>query len=682
MNAHHPSKLAVAAALAAAIMLAPLASASTGSENPSSPEIAGTCPNCREAPVCHPDHAACKEEPRIIRYTYPSGALTVEGSGIKPSSGLRPDTPVAVRVCCINPYRHSVNVKIDQQTFDELYKAPSQVSSELLPSTQPATDKAATKAMVSPADTVLAAKEMDAKVALLNAEKTLDSANQQLDAASSSLKIATDEMTKFNALDAHDPNRAQAATAESAAQRLLDEWTAKVTEAKGQVAAAKATLAQARAAEAQAQAGLPAQLIDFNDDADRLALVDEFVAAQRARVLQVDDPTRLRGLSLAAAFVTAQAALDPDDPRFSNLPNPLPCSSKDCSPAALIQLRSDLANEVEEDFADLTSGFQKAQAADADTEKTLAQKESAAERDQHAADLCTDRRLHAKLERQAAREKATAAAARKNAKKLVTPEIAGLFAKAQKRHDALTSSRAQRDLQFASAMSVYANVLDPDFGCLLFGPVAATGDEIEITIETPLAADAANFTLSPAPEKTATGGGAGSKKPAPAAAPSSQAALIIPVVGNHRPSFSTGIFFTGLVNPTFFRDSNGFVRQHEDSFTPALGAMVHTPLWFPCPDYSFQLSLGVALKDSNPLYLLGPSVIIGRHQRTVITAALAGGQVSRLSNGIRPGDMVPATTQLTTDKVFRYGFLLGLTYNFGAATQSNNNSTSSKGSAK
>src|SRR5258708_20530531 len=73
----------------------------------------------------------------------------------------------------------------------------------------------------------------------------------------------------------------------------------------------------------------------------------------------------------------------------------------------------------------------------------------------------------------------------------------------------------RRDLQFASAMSVYHSVLDPAFGCLLFGPVAATGDEVEITGETPLAPEAANFRLSPEPAKSAAGGAA-SMKPAPA----------------------------------------------------------------------------------------------------------------------------------------------------------------------
>jgi hypothetical protein len=564
MNHHLPSKLSVAAVMALAILLTPpraFAAGGNGRENLVAPEAPGGCPRCKQAPVCDPAIAGCRE-PRIIRYSYPSGALTVEGDGGRPDARLRPDEPVAVRVCCVNPYRHTVNVKIDQTTFDELYKTPSQVTNNLLP--QDAKDKT---------------KQTSAANA---AKTTVDSAKAKVDAAAK-------------------PKPGKAA------------------DAKMKQAVASA---QAEMVEAEALAALVIKLTDFNEDADQLVRVDELVASQRVRVLQIDDPTVLRTASVNAAIATAKAAVDPDHP------TPARCSDKECSPEALILVRAELAEHIEADFTELATAYQKA---------------------------------------------------KKNKLVPVTVDVAELYAKAEKRHEALGSSRAQRDLQFASAMSVYANVLDPDFGCVLFGPVAATGDEVEITVETPLAAEAANFTLAPEAEKTASSGGAGSKKPTPAKVAASQPALIIPVIGSHRPSFSTGIFFTSLVNPTFFKDKANLARENStDRFTPALGAMVHTPLFFPCPEASIQLSLGVALKDSNPLYLLGPSVVIGRRQRTVITAAIAGGQVNRLS-GLNLGDTV-TDAQPKTEKVFRYGFLLGLTYNFGPATQTS--TSSSKSSSK
>jgi hypothetical protein len=579
------SQLTVASVLAFAILLAPApASADSGNGPPPAPATPGACPQCSQAPACSGPPSACRQLPRIIRYSYPSGALTVEGTSDRPDRKLRPDEPLAVRVCCINPYRHAVNVKIDQQTFEELYKAPSEVTSQLQPGAQP---------------------------------------------------------TKKPAPAPKPPS--------------------------GTPAAAE----QAKPLVKPAPPPLQAQLDDLNVDFDRLLFLEELVPAQRARILQIDDPGRLSTVSKEAVFATAQAVLDPDNLKLR------PCSNGVCSPEAMIQLRAELTEDIEGDFADLTAAYKKAKAADDDRAKKVAEKEKAAEQAQLLADHAW-RGNRARLIKQAddARKAAAAERAKAEAVKEVTVKIAEDYAKAEKRHEALGASRSQRDLQFASMISVYANLLEPDFGCLLFGPVAATGDEVDITVETPLAPEAANFTLSPEPAKSA-GGGAGSKKAAPAKATASQVALIIPVVGRHRPSFSTGIFFSSLVNPTFFKDKNGNTAMNQkDTFTPALGAMVHTPLFsLCCPDASIQLSLGVALKDSVPIYALGPSVIIGRRQRTVITAAIAGGQVNRLSGSDRPGQPVQ-DTQPKTDKVFRYGFLLGLTYNFGSTPQSSASSSS------
>jgi hypothetical protein len=593
--------LALTAALASQPASAGTSGAAGNDTNavPSVPAAATDCPQCPKVPVCAGQPGACGKQPRVIRYSYPSGDLTVEGGG-RPGARLKPDDPIAVRVCCVNPYRHAVNVKIDQTTFEELYKPPSQVTSGLLPSEQPAADKN------------------------------------------------------------------------------------KTTQTKAERAAKNLARPAAHEAVPPAPPDLPTMLKDFNDDADRLVRIDEFATSQRVRVLQIEDPAKLKAASAAAAFAAGNQAIDPDDPDAARKHQS--CTSADCPPEALIQLRAELAAHLESDFADLTAVYEREKAADADRAKKVAQLESDAQSKLDlAGKIRTPRSLHQRLMREAAdaQRKAATEKAKADAEKLVTPALDDLYAKAVKRHEAFAASRSQRDLQFASAMSAYANVRDQDFGCLLFGPVAATGDEVEITVETPLAGEAANFTLSPEAAPAAAGAGAGSKKPeANKVAAVSQPALIIPVIGSHRPSFSTGIFFTGLVNPTFFKDKDNKARQNNtDRFVPALGAMVHTPLFFPCPpEISFQLSLGVALKDSTPLYLLGPSVIVGRRQRTVITAAIAGGQVNRLS-GLKLGDPV-TDAQPKTEKVFRYGFLLGLTYNFGPTTPTPSPPSAAKGSGK
>jgi hypothetical protein len=533
------SKLPVAlAALAWTLLLAPLSSpaayagagAAAGSTSPSG------CASCRSQPPARSDpDSACPKRQRVIDYVYPSGSLSWENCSRPPDSPLAPNAPVSVRVCCINPYRHAVNVKIQQQTFEELYQAPSLITGNLLPGT----DKTQTK---QAADEAKAPKPAGKGLAPTVAPQVV-----------------------------------------SLIDRLKD------------------------------------RLDQFNEAADRLTRLDGFVADQRARVLQIDDPTELARQSAAAESTLVRELTAPD---------PSPCGTGNCSPEALIQFHAKLSDLVDSDFTALTSVYNEAKQA-----------------------------------------------------KVVTVDFAELYTKAEKRHEALVSSRQQRDVQFASAISVYANILAPDFGCLLFGPVAATGDEVDIVVDTPLKDEAANFTLTPAAAPSAAGSGAGTTKPAPNA--SVEPALVIPVVGRHAPSFSTGIFFTNLVNPTFVKGSDNTVHQNrKDLFAPALGAMVHTPLLFPSPEVSIQLSLGVALKDSNPLYVLGPSVVLGRRQRTVITAGVAGTQVNRLTD-LKVGDPVPASqSQPGTAKVFRLGYFVGLTYNFGPATQSGQTTPSTPSAKK
>jgi hypothetical protein len=361
------------------------------------------------------------------------------------------------------------------------------------------------------------------------------------------------------------------------------------------------------------------KLLVFNSQADRLADFETFVADERARTLQIEDPTELTKQSQTAALAKATAATA----KFTDLeaansssecPIPVPSSvspppskAEDITPEYLIDLRTRLAAAEETAFADLGTAY------------GTAKKSGGADAD-----------------------------------------LGELYAKAQKRHDSITSSQSQRDQQFASTMSVYANLLDPGFGCVLFGPVASTGDEVDVTLDTQLKAEAANFTLTPTPTAT----GSGTKKAPAATAAAAQVALVIPVIRHYAPSFSTGIVFTNLVDPTFSVTSSGtVVKKKPDQFLPALGAMINTPLAFPSPDLTIQWSLGVALKNSNPLYVTGPSVIIGRRQRTVVTAGLAGSQVTEVSGPVS-GSTVP------TQKAFRLGWFVGLSYNFGPTSTS------------
>jgi len=226
-------------------------------------------------------------------------------------------------------------------------------------------------------------------------------------------------------------------------------------------------------------------------------------------------------------------------------------------------------------------------------------------------------------------------------------EIAELFAQASARHDTLIASRAERDKNFEAFLVLYSKLEDLAFGQETSLPVASTGDDVEIRFDDCLTSGAA-------------------KAEGVETCDSSKATtlLVIPIVGQRRPSFSTGIFFTGLDDPSYFKDADGVVRVNaEDRFSPVLGALIHTPLvFFRGANLSAPLSFGVALKDNNPVYLLGLSFIVGRSERSVFTLGIAGGQVTRLS-GTSLGQKV-VSDQPPTSKVFRTRPMIGFTYNF------------------
>jgi hypothetical protein len=226
-------------------------------------------------------------------------------------------------------------------------------------------------------------------------------------------------------------------------------------------------------------------------------------------------------------------------------------------------------------------------------------------------------------------------------------EISDLFDKASARHDTLVMGRAERDKNFETFLVVYSKINDPSFGQKTSLPVASSGDDVEIRFDDCLTADAAKAAETEACDSS-----------------KATTILLIPVVGQRKPSFSTGIFFTGLDDPKYFKRADDTVQANAaDRFSPVLGALIHTPLvFFRGPNLSTPLSFGVGLKDNNPVYLLGLSFIVGRSERSVFTLGIAGGQVTRLS-GTALGEKITAD-QPPTEKVFRTRPMIGFTYNF------------------
>jgi hypothetical protein len=61
-------------------------------------------------------------------------------------------------------------------------------------------------------------------------------------------------------------------------------------------------------------------------------------------------------------------------------------------------------------------------------------------------------------------------------------------------------------------------------------------------------------------------------------------------------------------------------------------------------------------------YFLGPSLIIGKGQRIVLTSGLMGGKADRLARGLREGDMYSEQT-IPLKSVYELGFFVGVSFN-------------------
>ena len=395
--------------------------------------------------------------------------------------------------------------------------------------------------------------------------------------------------------------------------QLMPSDTGSASQAKQEMAKNQARI---KAREANGQNGFPdateslkdelwSKLTFFSEAADKLVLFDNLASQLRLWALLRDDLDSLRESSQGSADSLCQELS-----RFTGGGFDV---QKCATPAGLLHAYNQINFETEQRYREMTEA-------------------------------------HAKLQEQ-------------NLSAGKAKALEDVYTTEDQRHTTLVGNKGQRDQQLNRAVGLFAKIFEQDFGDLYFGPVAATGDQVEIVVDTSLSSEAAGLKLLSSTDDMASG-----DIKEKSSTTSTDPLLVIPVLGRHRPSFSTGIFFTGLV------DKKAQDNQ-TDRFSTALGAMVHTPAFY-CwsnPEFSLHLSLGVALKDNNPLYVFGPSLIVGRQQRSVLTVGLAGGQVSRQS-----ANAVSMSTQTTPAKVFRTNFFFALSYNFGATTSSNSTSSSAK----
>ena len=146
----------------------------------------------------------------------------------------------------------------------------------------------------------------------------------------------------------------------------------------------------------------------------------------------------------------------------------------------------------------------------------------------------------------------------------------------------------------------------------------------------------------------------------------------VKVYGGMKVNASLGLSFGQFFTPPqsyFVRDSL-ISSSDKDSFTPFLTSFVHF-----YPQGRREASLGGSFGVGIPLggtgsslealtFFLGPSLILGRNQRIVLSAGLIGGRVEQLANGYAVGDRFELSPDfLQTESVYKLGYSLGLSFN-------------------
>ena len=100
----------------------------------------------------------------------------------------------------------------------------------------------------------------------------------------------------------------------------------------------------------------------------------------------------------------------------------------------------------------------------------------------------------------------------------------------------------------------------------------------------------------------------------------------------------------------------------QDSFKASAGAMVHIHRQL-AGDVDWGPSFGLSVKDGETVqYMGGLSLLLGRNQRIVVTAGVAGGRARRL-DGVREGQIFTGE-KIPTRDALQIGPFLGITYNF------------------
>lgn len=220
-----------------------------------------------------------------------------------------------------------------------------------------------------------------------------------------------------------------------------------------------------------------------------------------------------------------------------------------------------------------------------------------------------------------------------------------VFDDATKLNGQIVSARADIETKFMNSQLTYTAIRDATFQVRDHARIA-TGDSLKYSFDYAVVPEPGSSTTAPAPTVV-------------------DDLFTLRVTSGKRINFSTGFFFTGLVDPSFYLRDEGLkspvIRTHQqDRFAVSYGAMMHA---YTKDDERLQVapSFGLASSNNQLQYLAGLSLIFGDQKRVVFTIGASAGQVNAL-DGVEDSqqwdkDVIPQK------KVTRIRWLVGLTYN-------------------
>lgn len=147
------------------------------------------------------------------------------------------------------------------------------------------------------------------------------------------------------------------------------------------------------------------------------------------------------------------------------------------------------------------------------------------------------------------------------------------------------------------------------------------------------------------------------------------APIEFPTYGGVKVNASVGISFGGFFDrPQKYFSRDGQIRAEKgDAFLPIVTSFIH---FYKQGQGSVSLGgsfgLGVAIggETSGQTYFLGPSIILGKGQRVVISTGIMGGRVQRLGQDFEVGDLFDESN-VPLRNVYEMGYFLGFSFNLG-----------------